>query len=323
MNILVYSPLPNDATSFYRAGGVLPYLRKLIPDFHIMEFKSEIGLMELANIDLVFLQRPFKPEIAKFAAFVKKCNIPLWIDYDDDLFHIPEYLEIYHNYHRPVIRQSMVNCCQLADVITVTTQALKDVLSQLNQNVKVVPNAINDYLFKFDPKPSQKRILWRGSDVHLKDLEICREDLQRIKKEFPDYVLTFMGYRPPFLENVEHFPVMEIIDYFRILRDLAPEIVIVPLIDNEMNRSVSNINALEGVWAGATVIAPDWPEWEKLAWGYDGSIFEAVEYAIGMKKDNPKKYEDIKNKIFETLKDFNLSEINKQRMTILKQCTTR
>ncbi len=44
---------------------------------------------------------------------------------------------------------------------------------------------------------------------------------------------------------------------------LQPAIMIVPLVDNDFNRAKSNIAWLEGCFAGAAVIAPDFPEFQR------------------------------------------------------------
>jgi hypothetical protein len=55
----------------------------------------------------------------------------------------------------------------------------------------------------------------------------------------------------------------EIFSYMGVFRQLAPFIHIVGLEDNPFNRAKSNVAWVEASAAGAVVLAPDWPEWQR------------------------------------------------------------
>jgi hypothetical protein len=54
-----------------------------------------------------------------------------------------------------------------------------------------------------------------------------------------------------------------IAEYFGIIRELKPRLVVAPLWDCPFNHSKSNIAWIEAVYSGALCLAPAWPEWER------------------------------------------------------------
>lgn len=266
--LLVICPIPNDGTSFYRGVGVWPRLQA---DFDVqMHNKTSINWAALSSVDAVMMQRPATPGEVEIARLIKKLRIPLIVDYDDDLFSVPLSNPVYFRLHgdEPACVREML---KLADVVTVTTRALADKLtSEGARDVRIVQNAIDTRVFNRRPDNKREKIVtWRGSGTHDKDLYMYTQQIVECANKHPDWKFIFMG--EPLWLTLECMPKdswrvvtnQSPVDYMNQLMDLRPAIHMVPLWDCAFNRSKSNLAWAEAHWAGATVLAPDWPEWQK------------------------------------------------------------
>src|SRR5260221_4827478 len=170
MDLLVISPAPGDATSFYRCLGPLSQLRRttnLRPNF-VEQVSWELILM----YDAVFLQRPCGQVHLEIIREARKQGKPVWIDYDDDYFNTPEHNLASKQYADPLVQETIKECITQATYVTVTTPQLKDLYSPFNPNVHIVPNGLDfDLLGQPQVQSERKKtILWRGGHSHHMDL---------------------------------------------------------------------------------------------------------------------------------------------------------
>lgn len=276
INILTYTPGPKDPTSFYR--GLLPLyeLQRTHREFRIIEGDlMRLGWPQIAQADIVFIQRPHQPVYRHVAEIAKAMDKPLWVDLDDDHLNVPVYYDIHKLYNDVDNRQAHIDCVKMADVLTVSTQQLATNYSHLNRNIEVIPNALPDFLFTWPlPKrePGPVRILWRGSEKHSYDLAMYLPQLNEII-EMPGVEMIFFGYKPEVKEAanvkfVEHTPPGDILAYFRKLLELQPDIVIVPLTFTDFNKCKSNNAEEEGYWVTAHCVAPEMFEWRNAIASY-------------------------------------------------------
>jgi hypothetical protein len=77
--------------------------------------------------------------------FIKeKTQTKILLDFDDDVFCIPE-SNMARSYYEKRIN-TIKKCIEEADGITASTKTLKNVLSNYNSNVEVLPNYIGKFL---------------------------------------------------------------------------------------------------------------------------------------------------------------------------------
>lgn len=278
MKILLHCPIAADATSFYRGFGPFNQLAKKNPDVEIVNGSNdfEFNWHTIQNIDVVFLQRPSTPTCVQMMRLCQQYKKPTWIDYDDDYIRIPE-TNPRHGMYTDTIRQVHIReCVAMADVITVSTEYIKQsLIAELSPKAEifVVPNACDFNLFSPAKTPNNtKTVLWRGGDTHAKDAEAFKDAILQCFDEFPEYHWVFYGHRFDWLikhaldvgnENHKRISVYDflgVMEYFTNLMQTRPEIMIVPLEDNDFNRAKSNISWIEGTMAGAAVMARDLPE---------------------------------------------------------------
>lgn len=274
MNLLAIIPNMTDATSYYRGIGPLAYLKRQHHDLNVIVCPQKVDWSIMKMVDGVFLQRPFREMDAQIIEIAKLQQRPVWVDYDDDLLSVGEDNPTYPIYGPEKTKKTVLKCLEQADFISASTEFLRDKLSKLSAGKSVViPNAFDDDALDIGSRKLKdevrKCVMWRGSHTHQRDLMGVADDIIKASRSNPDWIFMFIGYNPWFItERLQegrwiHVPAMDIMEYMKRLQEWQPRLMIVPLADSEFNRSKSCCAWIEGTWAGATVVAPSWPEWEK------------------------------------------------------------
>lgn len=324
--ILFLNPDRGHTCSFYRSGGVVKDLRHKLGANYIIDVVSWPDMptdwQTISNYDIVMMQRPYMGSMLDFARRIKAMNIPLWLDYDDNLFTVAPENRAWAVFNDPEVQKNVKTFLQIADVITVTNDDLKEAYLHFNKNIIVIPNAFNDSIFNVDRevKERENTILWRGSDTHIYDIMSYAPAITTCTKEHPEYEFTYVGYYPWFLagsKNVNFIKPMEVIDYFNYINNVHAKAVQIPLVDNNFNRCKSNIAFIEGSYWGAVCIIPEW-------WGdipgtltykdqesYYAALNKIVNDEINIKEMNEKAWLYIKDNLL-------LSNINTLRVNIIK-----
>ena len=203
---------------------------------------------------------------------VKQNNKKIWIDYDDNYFGILQDNAAYDIYKHEHVQQNIIKCCELADVISVSTSYLKNILKSklpFQKDIRVIPNGFDHPRAKkqfHDQNPNI--ILWRGSHTHVRDISFYANEIIKLGNDFPDWKWVFVGWNP--WQLLDHFRPGQLIyqepidpiQFYICLDQIRPQITFVPLFDSPFNRSKSNIGAIEGAYSGSAVFAPDWEEWK-------------------------------------------------------------
>ncbi len=310
-----------DTCAFYRSSGVLKDLRRKT-DHNITLIQWDQAQMNwslITQFDLVMMQRPFSKESLNLSNYIKQCNIKLWIDYDDNLFAVNPENQTHSLYSNPEIQKNIQGILKLADVVSVPTEYLRQVYTEFNKNIEVIPNAFNDLLFhRPELKPRTNHCVWRGPEAHIFDLMSYSKELNQITKDFPEWRFVFMGFSPWFLcdtSNKVNIPSMDVVIYFNTLFNIAPSCMHVPLHDNAFNRAKSNIAYLEGTYAGATCVVPAyWNVPGALSYTDGPSYYEAIRAIIAGEVDKTA----MNNMAWEFIMDcLVLSKINVQRLQVI------
>jgi hypothetical protein len=211
--------------------------------------------------DLLLVEKYWTRDGAGLIALAKQYGMKVWIDTDDDKQNIPSYnsASIKWTAHQ---RQIETNILLMADLLTVSTPALKKVYGGANGNIVVVRNAWNEQTMPpVVPVPAAKpvKMAWRGGGKHSGDLEDVRVPFAAA---FNNQLMAwhFYGAQPPVWLNFEQRQFSEFMPlyaYFQRLTIDAPDWLFVPLKDNKFNHSKSDCSALEqNMRAGGGVIAP-------------------------------------------------------------------
>lgn len=310
-----------DTCAFYRSAGVLKDLRRKT-DHNITLVQvgqTPMNWSFLTQFDLIMHQRPFSKDSLNLCGYVKQCGIKLWLDYDDNLFALNPENPTYKLYSNSEIQANIKSMLQIADVVSVPTEYLRQVYAEFNKNIYVVPNAFHDNLFtRPELKPRTNHVVWRGPEAHIFDLMSYSKEINLLTKEFPEWRFMFMGFSPWFLSetnNKGNIPSLDIVIYMKTLFDMSPSCLHIPLHDNAFNRAKSNIAWIEGSYAGAVCVVPAW--WNvpgALSYTDGKSYYEAIKSIITGEVDKV-----VLNKMaWEFIMDvLPLSKINIDRLQII------
>jgi glycosyltransferase involved in cell wall biosynthesis len=264
---------------------------------------QELGSMEtfekLLWADMVIFHRPASPQ---WFGFIKKCQEHgklIVCDYDDSPFETsvwnPYYKfigveECYYkwpdgreewlwknghhefNIDKNIERRDMFKACyRNADMVSTTTDILRNEFLEINKNTVVLPNLVDvDFYPQCELKKEQVRIGWQGGYSHYEDLYMIKPVLERITKEF-NVKLVYLG-DPKFAGIFKDIPKdkfemqywSDLNTYPYKLKCMNLDIGLCPLIENKFNRSKSAIKYFEYTMVDACTIASDIPPYSPV-----------------------------------------------------------
>lgn len=219
---------------------------------------------------IVVGQRISKPEAL---SMWRRLAIPgrrlVW-ETDDDLFHIDPSNSAAYLAYGAEVRDTVEFAARIADLVTVSTEPLAELMRQYNPNVVVLPNHVDEGILGIDrPKRERVTVGWAGGDSHLKDFASMATTLRRFLVNNPDVDFHNLGtsYLRPFkLPGRATGWSADIWDYYR---KIDFDIGIAPLADITFNVGKSGIRAIEYQALGIPVIASDCP-------AYRGVVLDGV-----------------------------------------------
>ena len=279
MRIALVQKSENNAVWFYRllpwqylsrqSGGAIQ-IQVVRPD-NLTAFESVI-----AAYDVIIFHCPHSKRDFEAMCTAKDYNVKVVIDYDDLIFDVPNVNRASAFYNREGTQEAIINCYKIADAVTVSTDALADEIEKMfGKRPTVINNAHNDLclpgLSKFNqPQNGVNTILWRGSETHIGDLMRYRDAFE----QYENIDWNFWGGVPDLAISSKYGGRMEswthkgwepgIPNYFRNLKNLKPNFVLVPLELGRFNDCKSNIAYLEATYAGAVCIATEVKEFDRL-----------------------------------------------------------
>lgn len=239
--------------------------------------RVEIFGPEWMNPDVLVGQRICLPGPSRVWQDLKsKRDRPLLVyELDDDLWSIdPSNVNSYAYYTDELLANARANI-RAADRVTVTTPALAERVKQLApaKDVRVVPNAVPDWLFEIDFSAAPQELItigWAGSATHAMDWTECDSEVRKfIRRNSPDVHLIGHNYLAGF-PGVRHTSwIGSVEDY---LRSIDFSIGLAPLRPHIFNRSKSPIKALEYAALGIPVIASNVGPYASFVDNYETGI---------------------------------------------------
>lgn len=196
----------NDGVGYYRILN--PHVTMNDPDIDVEIRLMSDGTLPLLNqeymsqYDIIFYNKsiPFtKTEYRKkFEDIIKNNNIKIIYDIDDYWVLTnshPNYKQWKDSKSQAVIEEQIQN----ADMVTTTTEFLADKIREFNDNVVILPNAVNlkEQQWSSEKKPTTKtRFLWGGGITHLVDLRLLKPSIEKFNKgDFLDKAQLYLcGY---------------------------------------------------------------------------------------------------------------------------------
>jgi len=222
----------------------------------IMHKKLHLDEAELLDwADVVVMQRIRSKKWFKFMKAAQAKNLPVLYDIDDNMLAIPKGHPEGGFWDR-LKNRKYIKFLRKADVVTTSTEVLKETFSRWNQNIVVLPNTFVETSLDRGIQNKKKEALpvtigyAAGSPTHAHDFSVVTDALLKILRTFPGQVrIVFFGFCPPVLDGVEGVSFREAYkDYRTYLYELCHsgiDIGLAPLIDNPFNQGKSNIKYIE------------------------------------------------------------------------------
>lgn len=202
------------------------------------------------------------------ADFLKMLDVREWaktkliVDVDDNMYAVPRDNAAYYNVK--LVLPRMERFLRFADGIIVSVPNLKQVYGHLNENIFVNKNTL-DFEKPYEWKPDAEgnlrkfkswdelsqepkshkgiRIGWEGASGHVRDLEIIRPVMEKIKENYPEVKFVCFGHKPDFCDEWHDW--VSVSEYPTRLAGLELDIGLAPLIDSSYNRCKSNLRYLQ------------------------------------------------------------------------------
>lgn len=275
INVLAFYPQPADTPSYYRGAVPLGYLHKVMPGMNLRtlypgDADADHVATEMASADVFFCQRAMTQEHLSLVEAAKTMGVPIWLDYDDDILELPIWDVMYGDYQR--WKMFAIQCITAADVITCSTEHIATKLRQFCKKVLVIPNAFDDIgpllSRRSRHEKSDDLVTWRGSSSHAMDIAAHAKEFHQAMERHPETRFHSMGHFPhAWIDGLKnkwaHHGKNRFYTYLATLSGLKPRIHIVPLVEHSFNFAKSHCAWIEATYAGAAVLAPDWPEWQR------------------------------------------------------------
>ena len=259
---------------FYRTMGPVSFLEKQYPGLFQVDFRPAQYFagheMHVFPYDIMLIERPITGTALQIVRLCKSQGVITWVDYDDNLFQIPAYNKSRNYFSQSSNFKTVQQIMSEADLVTVSTQALKNIYAGLNKNVRVIPNTWNSFRFPLPESYSDAgtpiRMAWRGGDKHSGDLNDVRVPFQNAVND-PAFDWRLFGDRPEphiTIKDNQHIGFMLLFPYLKTLIQSSFDYLFVPLQANEFNKGKSNCSWIEATFAGAVTIAPmGFPEFDQ------------------------------------------------------------
>jgi glycosyl transferase family 1 len=222
---------------------------------------------ELEEADTIVGQRVCQPGATerwrRLAAGHYGRRPQLVFEIDDDLWHIdPTNTPAWSFYQQPGMLDNLTECARLADVCTVSTEPLAEVVRKINPNVVVLPNQLPAAAFTPVYTGGRMEIGWAGGASHAADVDEMVPGLRQHFRRHPQSRYVNMG--TAFGSVVTAAPESQRVmlpwttsmdeHYSRLA---AMNVGLAPLRPSIFNRSKSDVKFLEYSAAGAATIATD------------------------------------------------------------------
>jgi len=255
-----FVPMDPFACGMYRVKNIADLLYK---DYKITI--SPPGSFHNYGQDIIFTQRVAGTKNIETLLAVKKASKAKFIaDYDDDVWNeLPKYNLTAVNWRdNKASMKDKLN--ELLDLATVSTETLKESLSEFipASKIIVIPNMLPRFKWNY-PRinpPTTNSILYAGSPTHFSNqLKIYGDFTEEWDKFLHNKEVNIMGICPWFIKPTKVYDWVDMNCYAHNFYGIASQnrFIIAPLADNYFNKCKSDLKYLESCAVGRVALVTD------------------------------------------------------------------
>lgn len=261
---------------FLRGDCVARAVNQSFPN-HIMDCKTEVLPSDMIKTNVMVFQRQISPASYAQMRYAQERGIVCLYDIDDDLLNVPRsFVSAFQFYSQPTARENLARFLSDSDGVICSTKILAASLFERfpKQSYYIVDNALwlDSYAplcTELDTQPTRPTVSigWMASKSHLDDAPEVGPALARLMAEFPNVVLSLIGW-----PNIDCFQcealkafasritLQEWVDIGQLPRAMMSfDIGLAPLLDNPFNRAKTNIKFLHYGALGIPAVMTDIP----------------------------------------------------------------
>jgi hypothetical protein len=321
----IITPNDNDACSWYRTMGPWNALTKQYQGIEIVPM-PKIDWVLAGRVDVIFMQRPYSAEHVSAATIATKSKVPIWLDWDDDLWEVPRWNPAWKHFMTEACHLALKTVCELARVITVTTEDMAAAIgARTGKTPFVVPNALDDRMPLVQPDPAKNVYWWRGGIQHRMDHVVTAEMFTAVAEADPTAKFLVIGDdpfwtdRPCFKGRMEVIrEAIDIVLFHELLCEKNPSVLLYGLDDCAFNHAKSSCSWLEATMCGSIAVGPAFREWERPGiLRYEPGNMESARNAalLSLKVNREEHWKASAN---ELQSQYRLSVVNRRRYDILR-----
>lgn len=257
----------------------------------------------------------------------KSLGVPTVVDFDDHWVLNPEHT-LAPAYAKEGTSVKLHKLVLTADYITTTTEILADQIYPHNQNVVVLPNAMDMSLHRVERKEEAEYCIgYLGGHFHLNDVRLLKGLAFKLKESCKDYKLRLFGYDDSFvykeyaniLSNFQNSPLevfagLPIYQYHQFYNLL--DCSLVPLADNRFNTYKSELKMIEAGFFKKAVIVSDVLPYSTLITDKNClKVKSSVDWFTHCKRliDNPQLSKDLGEELYQSVQKFSIERVNEER----------
>jgi glycosyltransferase involved in cell wall biosynthesis len=168
-------------------------IQKNFPQEFDVDINHEVRFNDfdyLSQYDIIHFHRQFGPyeEFEKISAELKKRGVIVVMDIDD-YWEPPTTHPLYEIVKLEKMSEKIKNNLKFSDYITTTTSCFKTHIKKYNDNVFIIPNALDMehkmWSSEIEENQTDKcRISWIGGSSHLHDLQIITQSMLKLNNSF-------------------------------------------------------------------------------------------------------------------------------------------
>lgn len=257
----------NKKSIFYAAGdyGASGWYRCHVPGVelkrkgHRVVLEDKASLSKIVEFEIVIMQRHHDLSASVIIDKVKNQGGLTVYELDDDIWNVEPSNPGYEFWTQKKVVEGAERCIRASDIVTTSTDYLASLLKDYNKNVFVIPNMLPSSFWrirKSTQKKSEVVIAWAGGVHHKDNLKMIVPVLMRLIDEYPKLNINIASTAEEVFpkHNKIHIAQRVPVEKFPTLF-ADSDIGIAPMIDNEFNRSKSDLKFLENSILGVPCVA--------------------------------------------------------------------